>query len=250
MYRLMYSVTGAGRGVRVILLYHSIGDSTPQSVPPSLFQRQMEILVKQFQIVCLRDLPSVIISAPADRNIACLTFDDGYRDNYELAFPVLERLGIKATFFITTGFLAKSFPTFAGEVPMMNGGHVRELASAGHEVGAHTVSHKKLTQLAPEDARKELEDSKRFLEDLLSHRVVSFAYPKGDHNEAVKNLVRSVGLKLAVTIQEGLVGSSPDWLALPRAWINSRLGVVPFRAKLSPTLDQFQSIRKWLLISS
>jgi peptidoglycan/xylan/chitin deacetylase (PgdA/CDA1 family) len=246
VYRLLYSITGSGQGIRVILLYHSIGIDGPHSVPLPLFEQQMKIVAKQFQIVCLRDLPSTITSVHADTNIACVTFDDGYRDNYNYAVPVLERLGIKATFFVTTGFLGKCFPTFAGNFPIMSVPELRELVRTEHEVGAHTVSHQKLTKLAPETARKEVVDSKQRLEDLLGSRVVSFAYPKGDHNQTIKELVSAVGLKLAVTIQEGLVHMMPDWLALPRISIHPSLGLVPFRAKLSPSIEKYQQFTKWI----
>lgn len=250
IYQFLYSLTGAGRGIRVILLYHSVGNDAPHSVPLPLFEQQMEIVMKQFQVVRLRDLPAMITSSSPNTNIACVTFDDGYLDNYEYAFPVLQRLGIKATFFIATGFLAKSFPTFAGEYPMMTATQVRELAMAAHEVGAHTVSHPKLTKLSPETARKEVLESKELLEDLLGAQVVSFAYPNGDHNQRIRGLVGSVGLRFAVTIREGLVQDTPDWLALPRAWIHRSLDSLLFRAKLSPTLDRYHQLRKCVFIRS
>ncbi|MGH7770918.1 MAG: polysaccharide deacetylase family protein [Candidatus Binatia bacterium] len=227
----------------VILLYHSIGKDAPHSVPLPMFEQQMEILVRRFQVIRLRDLPAALASASADANIACVTFDDGYWDNYECALPVLERFGIKATFFIATGFLGKSFRTFAGEYPMMTAAQVRELAALGHEIGAHTVSHPKLTKVSLETARAEVEGSNRFLEELLATEVMSFAYPKGDYNQAVKTLLTALGFRVAVTIQEGLVDGNPDWLALPRVWVGNKLDLKAFEAKISPAMRWYAQLR-------
>lgn len=243
IYRLIYSFTGPGQGVRVILLYHSVGGDVPYSIPASAFKQQIELLAESFKVVRLCDLPEAMASESPNANIACVTFDDGRRDNYDCALPVLEHFGIKATFFITTGVLDKTFPTFSGECPMMTCGQVQELATLGHEVGAHTTSHPKLTKVPLETARVEVESSKRFLKDLLGSEVVSFAYPKGDYNEAVRALVRLLGFRMAVTIHEGLVSGSPDWLALPRVWISNTLDMGAFRAKTSPVVDWYAQLR-------
>jgi len=243
IYRLIYSLAGPGQGVRVILLYHSVGSDAPHSIPVSAFKQQIRLLAESFKVVRLCDLPEAMASESSNANITCVTFDDGRRDNYDCALPVLEYFGIKATFFITTGFLDKAFPTFAGEYPMMTCAQVRELAALGHEIGAHTTSHPKLTKVPLETARAEVESSKRFLEDLLGGEVVSFAYPKGDYNEAVRALVRLLGFRMAVTIHEGLVSESPDWLMLPRVWISNTLDMGAFRAKTSPSVDWYARLR-------
>ena len=244
IYRLLYALSGPGQSIRVILFYHSVGSDAPNSIPLSVFKRQMEVLTERFKVVRLCDLPEAMASSSSNANIACVTFDDGRSDNYDCALPVLERFGVKVTFFIATGFLGKTFPTFAGEYLMMTSAQVRELAALGHEIGAHTTSHPKLTKVPIETARAEVEDSKRFLEDLLGSEIVSFAYPKGDCNEAVKTLVGSLGFWMAVTIREGLVSESPDWLALPRVWISGSLSIAAFEAKMSPATRWYGRLRK------
>lgn len=234
IYRLLYMWTGQGRGVRVILLYHSVGSKAPHSVPLPAFERQMELLTERFKIVRLCDLPKAMATEPPETNLACVTFDDGYRDNYERAVPVLESKGIKATFFIATGFLGKTSRTFAGEYAMLEARQVQELAALGHEIGAHTVNHPKLTKVPLETAWEEIDASKRFLEDLIQGPICSFAYPKGNYNRAVKELVKEAGFQAAVTVQEGLVDNQPDWLALPRIWVSSQLSAKEFEARLSP----------------
>ena len=246
VYRGLYKLTGPGRGIKLILFYHSVGSDAPHSVPADRFEQQMRSLRERFKIVRLCDFNAAFTSESLDTDVACVTFDDGYLDNYQCALPVLDRCGIKATFFIATNFLGKSFPTFAGEFPMMTEAHVRELAALSHEIGAHTMSHPKLTKLRIDAAKAEIAGSKRFLEDLLGYGLVSFAYPKGDCNPTIKELVRESGFSFAVTVRQGVVRDPFDCLALPRVWINSTVSAKGFHARLSPALDCYQYIRESL----
>ena len=125
---------------------------------------------------------------------------------------------------------------------MMTLGQVREIADLGHEIGAHTVNHPKLSKVPVESARREMLGSKDFLENLLGSAVTSFAYPKGDYNDTVKSLVTQIGFLRAVTVREGLV-DSPDWIALPRIWISNRLSDKGFEAKLSPALRWYTRLK-------
>jgi peptidoglycan/xylan/chitin deacetylase (PgdA/CDA1 family) len=244
---LLYRVSGPGAGVRVILLYHSVSlegaGRGVYTLPLAAFERQMELLQQRFKIVRLCDLAKAMEAEPPDTNLACVTFDDGCLDNYEVALPVLERLGIKATFFVVTGLVGKALRTSAGEVPSMSKENIRELAALGHEVGSHTVSHVKLTQVPIETARAEMQGSKQFLEDLLGSQVVSFAYPKGAYNDAVKEEAARLGFRYAVTIREGLVPRQPDWLALQRVWVSPHLSLSAFPAKVSPAVEWYEWIR-------
>jgi len=91
----------------------------------------MGMLTERFKIVRLCDLPKAMATEPPETNLACVTFDDGYRDNYERVLPVLEGKVIKATFFIASGFLGKTFRTFTGECAMLEARQVQELAALG-----------------------------------------------------------------------------------------------------------------------
>ncbi len=239
LYRLLYMIGSRRQSVRVILLYHSVGNDTARSVPVPKFAQQMEWLLEHFQVVRLCDLPGA-----EKESIACVTFDDGYRDNYEVVLPVLERLGIRATFFITAGFLGKMFPAFDGSFPMMTSDQVKDLASQGHEIGAHTMTHPKLTKVSLEKAAAEIYNSRTFLEDLIGSKIDSFAYPKGLCNNAIKNLTQENGFRLAVTTRPGLVDDHPDWLMLPRVGISHNSSIGLFEAKLSHATPLYERIRR------
>jgi peptidoglycan/xylan/chitin deacetylase (PgdA/CDA1 family) len=244
VYNTCWLMTGRRHsGVRVILLYHSVGNSVPLSVPTRDFRRQVAYLKKHFRIVLLRDLPRVLAEAREEEAIACVTFDDGLLDNYEHALPILEDHSIKASFFIPTGSIGGMHSAFYGEQPCMTEIHLREVASLGHELGAHTVTHPKLTRVSLAEAHTEIAESKARLEDLLNEPVTSFAYPKGDYNEEVKQLTGKAGFQHAVTTREALVDNTEiDWLRLPRVWINPTMGWMQFQAKLSSALELYEHL--------
>ncbi len=226
------------RPVRAILMYHEVGGPAGPSV--QLFRRQMLELVARFRVVPLRELPEAM-SHPGD--VACVSVDDGYSSSVEKALPILEEAGVRATFFLPSGLLGKALPTSYGDRVLVDLAGARELVAAAHEVGAHTVTHAPLTRVPPDAAADEVERSKAELEDALGVAVVSFAYPKGDHDGRAKAIVRDAGYRLAVTVREGLLQGSLDRLALPRVLVNETMGMTQFRAKLSPGLELYERIR-------
>lgn len=242
----------AGRthaGIRVILLYHSVGSDHPRSVSLSAFDHQLAYLKAHFHVIPLRDLPQAMAGAHRHEPMACLTFDDGYLDNYQHALPRLEKHGMKASFFIPTEMLGKEFHSSYGRYSCMAAAQLRELASLGHEVGSHTATHPSLVDIPSADAQREIVGSKGRLEDILGEPVVSFAYPKGDYNGVVKQLVGEAGFQFAVTTHEGFLDNTDDrtvdWLALPRVLVNASVQWRQFQARLSGALRVQQALRRY-----
>ena len=246
-----------GQALTVVLMYHAVGSG---GIDPSMLRDQAAHLRAHYDVRPLRELrapcgppaPSRSAArqpdhAPAgSRPVACLTFDDGYLDNYEVALPILEEAGVRATFFLVSSMLGGPFETSKGVRTMMQPDHARTMAELGHEIGAHTVTHPKLTQIPPEEARAEIAGSKHQLEDLLGAPVTSFAYPKGRVNETVRALVGEAGFQRAVTTREAFVGAGPDWLMLPRVSAEEARTMRLFRAKLSPGLELYERLRRSL----
>jgi peptidoglycan/xylan/chitin deacetylase (PgdA/CDA1 family) len=245
-YRFLRTLSGPGDSVRVILLYHSIGNGAPQSLSLDRFEQQLDLLASRFRVVRLDAIRGTLESAPADEHLAAITFDDGFLDNFEHALPALERRRLPATFFVATGFLGGRFATSDGELPMMTPEHLKELDARGHEIGAHTVTHPKLTRVSSSTVREEMRASRTFLEELLQKPVRSFAYPKGDYNVDVRDAAEKEGFEVAVTIEEALVPDEPDWLALPRVWVSNRLSPGAFLAKLSPASRWYAALSEGL----
>ena len=231
---------GEDRPADRILCYHSHSPTSPWGVDIETFAEQVEHLRARFRLVALRDLPAAL--GEPGGPVASLTFDDGSLDNYERTLEVLDRHDIKATFFLIASALGGSLPGPSGE-ELMSAEQAKDLASRGHEVGSHTMSHADLSRLPEDRAREEIEGSRRALEDVLSVPVTAIAYPFGRHADATRAIAREAGYQMGVTTKEAGVPPEPDWFALPRVWVNRSVGRMQFRAKLTPALDVYEGLR-------
>jgi peptidoglycan/xylan/chitin deacetylase (PgdA/CDA1 family) len=205
-----------------ILMYHYIRiNPNPRdtlgfnlSVTPDDFAHQLDWLAQNgYHPVDLADLRAYLAGYHAlpDRPII-LTFDDGYRDMYTSAFPLLRAHHFKAVSYIVSGFL--------GAPPSVTADMVREMDANGIEIGAHTVSHADLTALSPSDLHHEVFDSKASLEALLGHPVLDFCYPYGKVNAGVAATVQAAGFESATTTQPGVGHMVGDRFYWPRVRVN------------------------------
>ena len=168
-----------------VVMYHSAGGDAPMSLDRSLLDAHFAAIRRRFgQTSTIAQLAALSPSG-AGEWIAAITFDDGFADNHEIVLPLLERHGLKATFFICTGFIdgrsaiSGRHQSYRGLKPM-SWHDIRALAAAGMEIGAHTVSHPLLARLPPHEQEREMTASKRRLEDEIGDAVVSLALPFGN----------------------------------------------------------------------
>jgi peptidoglycan/xylan/chitin deacetylase (PgdA/CDA1 family) len=105
------------------------------------------------------------------------------------------------------------------------------------------LSHSSLVDLPLEQARSEIADSRRLLEDLVERPITAISYPFGKYDNEAKTLVQDAGYRSAVTTKEALISTDPDWFALPRVSINRNVGAMQFRAKLTPAIAVYESWR-------
>lgn len=163
-----------------------------------------------------------------------LTFDDGYRDFYTNAWPILLEFGFPATVFLSTAFIGGSFKNRE----CLSWSEVRELQSQGVSFGSHTVTHPQLHGLSWPDAELELGASKKALEDHLGVRVEGFSYPYA-YPEAdmafcrrLASALREYGYAHCVTTRLGCCAFGDDILSLRRLPVNDADDISLFRAKL------------------
>lgn len=193
-----------------VLMYHKVNDQggNSLSVPVSLFAEQMAFLKEHYAAVSAADLVAhVETGVPLPARAVLLTFDDGYRDVHRNAHPVLRRLGLPAVLFASTDFIGgdASFPhdrRFSDlDNAVLSWAELREMGDV-FEVGAHACSHRPLTSLPSSEARREVFDSKRVIEDRLGRPVRLFSYPKGgphDFNDEIRGFVKEAGYSLCFT---------------------------------------------------
>jgi len=195
---LMYHhVRRPARGARIKGLY----------VNPALFAKQLaELKQAGFQTP---SYGSVIgqETGPANSEIF-LTFDDGFVDVFENALPLLRQHGFSSIQFLVSDLLGKTneWQQREGDVtePLMGPAQIKEWVAAGQEIGSHTRTHPRLTQLPAAEAREEISASKKALEDRFGRAIDHFCYPYGDWNASVRDLVIEAGYKTACTTEPGM----------------------------------------------
>jgi peptidoglycan/xylan/chitin deacetylase (PgdA/CDA1 family) len=155
--------------------------------------------------------PGKVIANQPDGNPqrrVVLTFDDGFCDMFEHALPLLRQNRLRSIAFLVSDLLGKTneWQQKMGDIvePLMDVAQVRDWLAAGQQIGSHTKTHSRLTQLSLPDAREEITASKKSLEDRFSVRIDHFCYPFGDWNKAVRDLVSEAGYKTACTTVPGV----------------------------------------------
>lgn len=136
-----------------------------------------------------------------------ITFDDGYEDTHTHAFPLFREYGMKAVVFVLGDPLVRTNAWDAGEgitsAPLMTSGQILELHAAGFEIGSHSLTHKRLTELPREEAWNEISRSRMLLEMMLNGPVRTFSYPYGLLNDEVRALVAEAGYDFACGVYSG-----------------------------------------------
>ena len=229
-----------------IILYHKI-DKPGRGVlvrggftPPARFAKQMSCLKKQgFVFYSASELIDYYReNGNFPHNGITLSLDDGWQDNYINAFPVLKDLGIKATIFLVASCIGetskKAMAPGETERAHLSRAEILEMARHGIEFGSHSVNHKWLHDLPPDEARFEVEESKKQLENLLQQSCKVFAYPAGYYSPTVAELVQNAGYMAAFTTTYGPTGS-PDPYALNRIEVLRRdRFLYQFKRKVQP----------------
>jgi peptidoglycan/xylan/chitin deacetylase (PgdA/CDA1 family)/GT2 family glycosyltransferase len=235
-----------------VLMLHSI--STPTElrlkslyISPERFTRFMEWLKSSGYASAL---PSDWDKRTSHKRRVILTFDDAYDDFMSDAFPVLDRLGLKATVFVVVDRIGKTneWDESRGfkSRRLLSLEQIRELHRHGVHFGSHTLTHAWLTSASDRDLEREVADSRRKLEDLLGAEVSTFAYPWGVADMRVRGAVARAGYRTALTSQDGL-NWSEDPLALKRTNVAEVDTLPEFVFKLATGRDLRQMLKTYLV---
>ena len=243
--------SGKNKSRLPILMYHSIADESEENVPPyyrtatspKLFATHLALLRAQgYEVLGLQAGLEKFQRAHSATKLAVITFDDGYRDFYTAALPVLRQYNSSATVFLPTAFIGKTPRDFKGRA-CMTWDEVRESQQAGIEFGSHTVNHPRLYELDFPRLRAELKESKATIENEIGQPVRSFAYPyafPSADRAFVKVFVETLketGYACNVTTKIGLAGKKDDAFTLKRLPVNSADDEALFLAKLAGNYD-------------
>jgi peptidoglycan/xylan/chitin deacetylase (PgdA/CDA1 family) len=282
----------------VILLYHQISPDQDnlfftKPVSPQSFEKQLEDFSRTYELLPLDKLAYYIQQRkPLPKKALAITLDDGYKDNYLYAYPILKKYHAPATVFLATGHIGMdrlfwynkvqyiihatclveadvdglgkfrmqyrknklkassvvverlkrmpereknslvekladalrvNIPDGLGKEFVLSWDEVREMSSDGIAFGAHTVSHPILTNLPLEQAKWEIAQSKKDIEERLGQPVTAFAYPNGGHrdfNTHIANLVKESGFLYAVTTIPHWIGPKANIYELGRIYMS------------------------------
>jgi peptidoglycan/xylan/chitin deacetylase (PgdA/CDA1 family) len=206
-----------------ILTYHSL-DNTGSviSTAPTVFRRQMQWLSQHgFVTISLIQAARLLgANQPFPERTCVLTFDDGYDNVYQDAYPILRQYGFTATVFLVTAYCGKTnnWPGHrspVGEQALLSWAHIGEMAGHGIEFGSHTATHPDLVRVSRDKAERELRESKQTIEDRLGRKVETFAYPYGLYNRTTVDLVRT-HFSAGCSATLGKMAAEDDPILLPR----------------------------------
>ncbi len=211
----------------VVVAFHRVCDSDDRdglSVGRQMFEAQCRFFKRHFDVIPLSEIVSRLERRrPVDRCLA-ITFDDGYRDNFINARPVLEALSLPATFFVVSSWVGTdTYPwwdrSHGVRHDWMSWEQVRALNERGFDIGAHTRTHADLGRLSGTEARKEIAGARSEIERQIGRRVDLFAYPYGrieNMTDSNRALVRSAGFRCCCSCYGGVARGTADPFHLRR----------------------------------
>ncbi|MGN5010570.1 polysaccharide deacetylase family protein [Aeromonas veronii] len=201
-----------------VIMYHRFIEQDSEKgvhgtwMPITMFEKHLRLMKwLGYETLTFRDLADkgFIHRLQYGKKYLMITADDGYQDNLTRMLPLLEKYGYKAVVYVVTGEGYNRWdvehPTNPDtKVSLMSGEQIKALAASGHvEIGGHTLTHPRLSQLTAEQQAHEIQENKRQLEALLGHPLLSFAYPYGDMNESAKEQAIAAGYRFAVATNSG-----------------------------------------------
>lgn len=234
----------------LILAYHSVSERRTDglAVRAADFEAQIAWLQRSgYRSMTLAQFAERPVQRGA--KIAIITFDDGYADNYSLAFPILKRYGFTATIFLVSDYVNTDHvyhwdapkikaPQDAPLYRVLTWEQVHEMAAYGIEFGSHTCTHPELTRLRAEQYSEEIARSRRDLRARLGREVVSFCYPRGDLNAGVIQAVEQAGYGCAVVTPKR-AGIPLSRYTLRRVGIYYNSTPLRFRVKIAPLVRRY-----------
>lgn len=188
-------------GHTLILNYHSIVNNRSTyhvdpiySIKEEVFRKHMALIQKlQLDVITINNINSY--KEQHDLKV-CLTFDDGFKSDYEIVYPILNEFNYKASFFITLKNIADNNSRWD---------QYCELSRSGNIIGSHGISHKYLSELDKESQRRELSESKEIIENKINKEINYFSLPGGRYNNTTIKLAKDIGYNGLLTTNFGLV---------------------------------------------
>jgi peptidoglycan/xylan/chitin deacetylase (PgdA/CDA1 family) len=232
-------------------MYHSISEEPETGMKPyyrtathpKVFNSHMQYLHEHgYRAINLAEAATTLeTNGNLHGKSVVITFDDGLRDFYTNAFPILKQYSFTVAVFVPTGLIDAGQPL--KDRPVMTWDEIRELKNQGIQFGSHTVSHLQLKGMPLEKLKYELESSKVRLEEQLSESINSFCYPYAFPEEnatflqTLKEIMIETGYRYATGTRIGTLKKGDDPYFIKRIPMNSCDDIMLFDAKLGGAYD-------------
>ncbi len=193
-----------------ILMYHEV-TSGPNSlyVPVERFREQMRYLAESgYRTVTMAQAEEMLRDNQIPAKTIVLTFDDGYTSVLNQAWPIMQEYGFTGTVYVCTSFIGRS--------NYLDLDQIKQLQSAGIEIGSHTKNHISLKEVGYEQQVQEILVSKQMLEENLGVPCRSFCYPTGTYGDITPTIVKDAGYTSAVTVAYGHAAPASNPFLTPR----------------------------------
>jgi peptidoglycan/xylan/chitin deacetylase (PgdA/CDA1 family) len=205
-------------------MYHRVvpvdeaGDSMPHLVvPPATFSLQLKAFFDAgWHSITMATLAHDLeINSTIPAKTFVITFDDGWSDSYEYAFPIMREYGFVGTFYVIGDRIGRGKDFLSAE-------QMRILEQAGNDIGNHTEGHVSLPGHSADSIRQQVDNCSREIQQAVGHRPVTLAYPMGGVDPfAVESVNQAVpDIKLAVTTWYGALETWPMRMDVPRVRVN------------------------------
>lgn len=244
-----------------VFMYHHVSPHKDDmvTVTPDIFEAQMKFLSEAgYKTLSSDELVGLTIgSHKIQEKAVAVTFDDGYLDNYLYAFPVLKKYQVKAAIFIVTNWVEKSseFKAQGSELmiekmpnhkdakrlieegkmhkAIMNWDMIKEMQESGLvEFYSHTISHRKCAEMPDDELLRELEDSKKIIEQELNKPCPYLCWPKGSYNMSSVEIAKKAGYTALFTTKRGVIKAGSDRYCIERIVAKNSVGWFKNRARI------------------
>ena len=200
-----------------VLMYHSVGEEKGNDavISRERFQQHMAYLYEHhYHTITLDELYAYLqYGHPLPARPVVITFDDGYRDTYETALPILRQYGFKGVLFIPADEIGRR----------LTQDELLAMRAAGWDIDAHSYTHRSLSPLSAAEQEREIARSKAVLDQALQQDTRYFCYPNGSYDPTTLRLLQKYGFVLAVTTEPGWARPGDNLFTLPRVWLGNEV---------------------------
>jgi len=220
LHNLTHPVLGKILMLHRVVEERSTDENRELEITPDFLTSTIENHLQQgYRFVSIDQVCDILQGKDKGKPFICLTFDDGYRDTYEVAYPLLKSFNVPFVVYLTTGFVDNiSKMWWYNSTDALIWEQIKEMdRDPICTIGAHTLSHPRLSELSYEEALKEIVESRNRLEEKLGHKVNHFSYPYGDYNTDTIDIVKQCGFASNLRAWGGTIRKGDfSMLELPR----------------------------------